>query len=306
MASDRTKIWVLNLAIVLSGLFLSLPIANALLVWLAQVALIILIVRYRYTFTVLPALMAFAMVMIVYGWQACLVYCYLVLLPGVLMGYKARTYSTPQAVILWGFGPYLLPIILTIIYYAQLGEQIPAMVAQMQAMLETGAHQLGVSGGELEAMLVSARKVVEWMVRLLPGILFTMFLGLALFAYIGASAVNSFFGAVFPRTSALYLWKANEFWLVPLAVALGFVLLGNNMLKIIGENFLVFLVHLYAFYGICFFDYYFKKANIPLPIRIIIYAILLVAVIVAIPALAVVAVIDSRFDFRKIGLQSEE
>jgi uncharacterized protein YybS (DUF2232 family) len=33
---------------------------------------------------------------------------------------------------------------------------------------------------------------------------------------------------------------------------------------------------------------------------------LLVAVIVAIPVLALIGVIDSRFDFRKIGLQSEE
>ena len=128
-----------------------------------------------------------------------------------------------------------------------------------------------------------------------------MFLSIVLFSYLGASAMSPYFGALLPRFKPLYLWKPSEFWLIPLGLSLLFILLGNQGLKIIGENTLVFMIHLYAFFGVCLIDFYFKRIRIPALIRLIIYLLVLVAMVVIIPFLAVIGVIDSRFDFRKIS-----
>jgi hypothetical protein len=292
--------------VVLSGLFIGVTVANMILFWLAQVTLIILIVRFRYLFTIIPVLMALIVAFIVYNWSVSIMYGYLALLPGFLMGYKARTFNTPRSIIVWGMIPYLIPIGLMIALYPRMIEQAPSLVAQMQAMLEITAKQFGISGSEMEKALVSARQIIEWILRLAPGIFFTMFLGLVLFAYLAATSMSAFFGAVLPKMSPMFLWKAGEIWLIPLGASLIFVLVGSHGLRTIGENSLFFLVHFYALFGLCMFDYYFRKANVSLPIRLIIYVILLVAVIVIIPVLAVLGLIDSRFDFRKVGIESQK
>jgi uncharacterized protein YybS (DUF2232 family) len=83
-------------------------------------------------------------------------------------------------------------------------------------------------------------------------------------------------------------------------------LLGKNDLRVVGENSLLFLVHLYAFFGICLVDFYFKRVMIPTPMRLVIYILVMIGVIVIIPILAVIGVIDSRFDFRKLSRISDK
>ena len=85
-------------------------------------------------------------------------------------------------------------------------------------------------------------------------------------------------------------------------MSLLFILLGEPTLKIIGENAIVFMVHLYAFFGICLIDYYFKGFSIAAPVRLVIYILAMLVMVFVIPALAILAVLDSRFDFRKVSM----
>jgi uncharacterized protein YybS (DUF2232 family) len=172
---------------------------------------------------------------------------------------------------------------------------------QMQTFLLENADMLGLKAGQIELLTSSMTTTVTWVLRLAPGIFLTMFISIALFAFLGAGEIGSRFSAMLPRSKPLYLWRLPELWLIPLGLSLLFVLLGNPILKIIGENAMVFLVHLYAFFGICLVDYYFKGFSISAPIRLTIYLLAALVLVFVIPALAVLALIDSRVDFRKVS-----
>jgi len=305
LKSDRLKLWLLSLIIILSGIFIGLPVINVIISFAALVGLILFSVRYRYPFLILVCLLALAGCALIYGAAVALVFGYLALLPGVVMGYKARTYSTPFSIVLWGFLPFLVPLSLLVIYYSQIVSAIPVIISDVQDSIQQGAMLLGISSGQVQQMLTFVEQALPWFVKLLPGILLTTFLGLVFFSYAGASLTASSFGAVLPRMTPLNFWQAHELWLVPTGLALLFVLIGGHWLKAIGENALVFFIHFYAFYGLCLVDFYLREINIPVIVRLIVYLFVILVVVIVVPLLAVIGLADSRFDFRKLGLSTD-
>jgi len=140
LKSDRLRLWLLSLVIVLSGIFIGLPVLNVLIAYAALISLVLFSVRYRYSFLLLVCLMALAGCAFLYGWAVALIFGYLALLPGVAMGYKARTYSTPFSIILWGFLPFLVPLALIIFYYSQIIAIVPSLISDMQALFIENAQ----------------------------------------------------------------------------------------------------------------------------------------------------------------------
>jgi hypothetical protein len=305
LKSDQAKLWFLNLVILFSGLFAGIMMINALLFLCAISALIIMTVRFRYTFVALSCLGALALCFAFYGAAMAASFGFLVVIPGLLMGYKTRIFNSPSSIITWGFFPFLLPIGLMIIYYSQLIAQTPFIVSEITGAIELSAASFGIAASELQMLYAAIPEVINWSLRLMPGIFFTLFVSLVFFAYLIATYISQYFGAVVPKMNPLYLWKAGEIWLIPLGLGLLLVLLGNSWPKIVGENLLVFMVHFFAFFGICLIDFYFKKIKVHMLVRLLIYLFVLVAVVVAIPLLAVLGLVDSRFDFRKITLSTD-
>jgi len=303
--SDQAKLWFLNLVILFSGIFAGVMMINVLLFLCALAALIIMTVRFRYTLVLLSCLGSLALCFVFYGAALAASFGILVLIPGLLMGYKTRVFSSPSSIIAWGLFPYLLPVGLMIFFYSQLTAQTPFIISEILGAVELSAAGFGMAGSELELLYTAVPEIVKWSLRLMPGIFFTLFVSLAFFAYLISASVSQYFGAVVPRMNPLYLWKAGEIWLIPLGLGLLLVLMGGNWPKIIGENLLVFMVHFFAFFGICVIDFYFKRIKVHVLVRLLIYLFLLVAVVVAIPLLAVLGLIDSRFDFRKITLSTD-
>lgn len=303
--SDQAKLWYLNLAILSSGLFAGVMMINVLFFLFAISALIVMTVRFRYMFVVLSCLGSLALCLVFYGAVVAASFAFLVLIPGLLMGYKSRLFNSPNSIIAWGIFPYLLPIGLLITYYPQLSAQASFIISEILGMIELSAAEFGIAGNELQILYTAIPEIVKWSLRLMPGIFFTLFVSLVFFAYLIATSVSPYFGAVVPRMNPLYLWKAGEIWLIPLGLGLLLVLSGGNWPKIIGENLLVFMVHFFAFFGICVIDFYFKKIKVHLLVRLLIYLFILVAVVVAIPLLAIIGLVDSRFDFRKITLSTD-
>lgn len=302
--SDRTKLWFLIVIVAISGIAIGVPLANTAIFLFAQVALILLTVRYRYIYVIVPCLIALLTCTVIYGMSTTMVFFFLALLPGLLMGYKARTFSTPRSIISWGFAPYLVAVLMMVLFYSELSSRTDLFVSEFQALMQESAAPLGVAAGDLEEMLQMSNNVIVWTLRLLPGILFTMFATLILFAYLGATSVAKYFGAVIPGMMPTHFWRVNELWLIPFGISMLFVLLGGEGIKVIGENLLVFFVHFYAFLGLCVIDFYLNQLNVPFPLRMIIYLIILLPVI-TIPLLALLGLIDSRFDFRKLAFESE-
>lgn len=299
--ADRTKLSLLILSIISAGIFSGVVMLNVVFFIIALSALIILTVRFGYNYAVFAGLISGVFCLVFYGEILTLMLALMVLIPGYLMGYKSRVFSPTYSIIFWGMLPFLFPLILLVVYYPELISQAPLMIAEMNAMIDENAAIMGLSGPQLELMYLSIETTVVWVLRLAPGILFTMFITIVFFAYLGASGTSSYFGAILPRFKPLHLWKPNELLLIPLGISLLFVLMGGHWLKIVGENALVFLIHLYAFLGICLVDFYFKRISIPAAIRLIVYILVLVGIIVVIPVLAIISVLDSHFDFRKIS-----
>jgi isoprenylcysteine carboxyl methyltransferase (ICMT) family protein YpbQ len=89
-------------------------------------------------------------------------------------------------------------------------------------------------------------------------------------------------------------------WLIPLGLSLILVLLGGQSYGAIGQNALVFLVHLYALYGLCIVEFFMRQSLTMGWLRAILYLLIIIAAMVIIPVLAFMGLIDSRFDLRKI------
>ena len=302
--SDRSKLWLLNAIVTFSSILIGLPLANTLAFILAPIALIILTVRYRYAFVVMPIIMAMSIAIVLYGAPVALAYFYLVILPGVIMGYKARAFSTPRAIGLWGFAPFAILTVVIIALYSRMMAQSPAFIADFLNVLSDSAAQMGIVGGQLDSLLEFWQKAMEMMLRLLPGIVFTFAAAFVLFVYMGATSFARHFGAVIPNMTPTYFWRISELWLIPLGLSMLLVLIGGESLRIAGENLLVFFIHFYAFFGICLIDFYLSRLNIPTVARIIIYFVILIPGI-TIFLLALFGIIDSRFDFRKLAFENE-
>lgn len=296
----------MGLMIVFSGILIGIPVVNVLFSFGALISLVLSSARYRYSFLVAVCIFSLAACALIYGSPIALIFGYLILIPGAVMGYKARTYSAPFSIVTWGFMPFAVPVLLLIIYYPQLIAWTPQAISETQMTIQEGAALLGLPLDQVQQMTAFVQKVFPWFLRLLPGLLFTTFLGFVFFSYASASAIAGSFGAVLPRITPLYFWKASELWLIPTAISLLFVLIGGgHWLRTAGENMLLFFIHFYAFYGLCLIDYYLREINIPVIIRLVIYLFIILVVIIVVPVMAVIGLIDSRFDFRKLGYATD-
>jgi hypothetical protein len=297
---DRSRLWLLMGFAAVSGLASGIPLFNAIFFLIGLVSLIILTVRYGYRPGLIGALLIIVGSLLLYGpflAVGCLV---MVITPAMLMSYQARKIGEPHKILLWGMAPYLIPVITLIAFYPEMIAQMPSMLAEMNKQLTLSGAIFGMAGESLNQAVNSAQATFEWIIRLLPGILATMAAAVILFGYLGAVSIGSRMGAVMPTFRPMYFWRAHELWLLPLGLSLLMVLLGGQTFGPIGQNILVFLVHLYALYGFSVAEYYLRQSMSSGWLRAILYLLVIVAAMVIIPMLAFIGLIDSRFDLRKI------
>lgn len=283
-----------------SGLASGIPLFNAIFFLIGLVSLIILTVRYGYRPGLIGALLIVVGSLSLYGLFLAVGCLMMVIAPALLMSYQARKIGEPHKILLWGMAPYLIPVITLIAFYPEMIAQMPSMLAEMNKQLTLSGAIFGMTGENLNQAISSAQVTFEWIIRLLPGIFVTMAAAVVLFGYLGAVGIGSRMGAVMPTFRPMYFWRAHELWLLPLGLSLLMVLVGGQTFGPIGQNALVFLVHLYALYGFSVTEYYLRQSMSSGWLRVILYLLVIVAAMVIIPMLAFIGLIDSRFDLRKI------
>ena len=79
--------------------------------------------------------------------------------------------------------PFLIPISFLVVLYPELNSQAPQMIEEMNNMLTENAGQLGLGSSQLQLLYSSIKMTVDWTLRLAPGIFFTLFLAIVLFAF---------------------------------------------------------------------------------------------------------------------------
>lgn len=216
------------------------------------------------------------------------------------MSYQARRIGEPHKILLWGMLPYMIPTLVLMAFYPDLILQMPSIISEINKQLAINGGLFGLTGESLNQAINSAQKTFEWIIRLMPGIFITMAAAVVLFGYLGAVSLGSRFGAIMPAFRPMHQWRANELWLIPLGLSLILVLLGGQSYGAIGQNALVFLVHLYALYGLCIVEFFMRQSLTMGWLRAILYLLIIIAAMVIIPVLAFMGLIDSRFDLRKI------
>jgi hypothetical protein len=100
--------------------------------------------------------------------------------------------------------------------------------------------------------------------------------------------------------SEFSLWKLPEWLVVPLGVSVIMVLTNQSALTIIGWNALLFFAALYSICGLSLLEYALRMRRFPTMAKIAIYLFLFLTQVVAGIVLPLVALLDSKFDFRKI------
>lgn len=100
--------------------------------------------------------------------------------------------------------------------------------------------------------------------------------------------------------SEFALWKLPEWLVIPLGVAVILVLTNHSALAIIGWNALLFFAALYSICGLSLVEYVLRTRRFPTAAKIAIYLFLFLTQVVAGIVLPLVALLDSKFDFRKI------
>jgi uncharacterized protein YybS (DUF2232 family) len=297
---DLPRLWLLIGSVTVSGVASGIPLLNAIFYLVGMVSLIILAVRYGYWPGAIGSILMIGSCLLLYGPLLAASCLLMVVIPGLLMSYQARKIGEPRKILLWGMLPYLAPAIVLIAMYPEINSQMPAMIGELNKQLAISGGMFGMAGEGLNQAISSAQSTFEWIIRLLPGIFITMGAAMVLFAYLGAARLGARFGAIMPTMQPVYFWRASELWLIPLGLSLILVLLGGQSFGAIGQNALVFLVHLYALYGLSIAEFYMRQSMGLGWLRIILYLLIIIAAIVIVPMLAFIGLLDSRFDLRKI------
>ncbi len=95
-------------------------------------------------------------------------------------------------------------------------------------------------------------------------------------------------------------WKMPEWAVIPVGIVAIMVLTNHPLLAIIGWNALLFLAVLYSVCGLSLVEYALRMRHAPTAIRVAVYVLLFLTQLVAGILLPLLALFDSKFDFRKI------
>ncbi len=298
--SDRARIWLLFSVIVMAGALSGLALINTLSFIGLMIGLIITAVRYGWRYCFLAAFFSLVICFFLYGPIIMGGMFFLFVLPGLLMGYKARLFGAPRQILSWGLMAYAFPLFLLIVFYPQLLAKSETIAKEMTQQFAAESALLGIGGGEAKTYLESFEAMFVWTLKLAPGILITMFFAFVVFAYLGASAVAPRFGAILPAMPPFAFWKGHDLWLVPLGTALLLLLIGGSTGRIIGFNIGIFMVHIYAVFGLAIIEFFLNRTlSLGWP-RHFLYMFMILAAVIFIPMLAVIGLFDSRFDLRKL------
>ncbi len=299
--SDRARIWLLLTIIIVAGALAGLALVNTIAFIGLMIGLIITIVRYGWRYCLIAASISMGLCFFLYGPIIMGGMFLLFVLPAMLMGHKARLFGTHRQILIWGLMVYAFPLFLLVILYPQLIAGSETFAREMSQQLAAESAVLGITGADMQSYLASLETVFEWTLKLAPGILATTFVAFVVFAYLGASAVAPRFGAILPAMTPFAFWKGHDLWLLPLGSALLLLLIGGPTARIIGYNIGLFMVHVYAVFGLAIIEFFLSRTlSLGWP-RHFLYILMLLAAIIFIPMLAVIGLLDSRFDLRRLS-----
>ncbi len=178
-------------------------------------------------------------------------------------------------------------------------------VMARDAAIERLVQQLQDTGLEQVANEVySLRELASMALRLQPGIEFVSALLTIILAYRVSQSVAGRISSFLPAPLPLRLWRLWEelIWVLVAGLALGLV--GRGLVADLGINLLGVMLILYGVQGVALARYSFWRLRISWMVEILFYLVLLFTSGIAAFFLAGLGLLDTWFDWRRVGSSS--
>ena len=190
---------------------------------------------------------------------------------------------------------------------------LPGLLLSLFLLL--GVSQDGLSAEQQAEQLVAQIKAVGWQsqvddtvlremvlvgLRLQPGMEFLAVLLTGVLAYRLGYLVSGLLRFSLPADVSLKLWRLwpELFW----ALLAGSVLIMlDGLVESLGLNLVVVVLMLYAVQGLAVVRFYFDYVGLPSLARMLFYVILLFTSGLSVLALAILGLLDARFDWRRLS-----
>jgi len=234
-------------------------------------------------------LLGFAPVLIV-AWA-------MVVFPAVILGRLMQVGTSPSKSFILAM---LTAAAISVILYFSQRELIDMTMTELNDTIGVFVANLGLNEVARANLTDSMTGMVEIIRRLLPSLMALsaitqLFLGWAIMAVLLRGT-----GEFVPNLGHFVYWKMPYYYIYLFGLFILLRLAGPDLVKIIADNILVFLGFFYAVFGFSVIDYFLKKIRLSLFLRILFY---IGFAFLQLPGLAIAALIgllDSNFDFRRV------
>ena len=158
----------------------------------------------------------------------------------------------------------------------------------------------GADNNVVDTFLTELGNFVKEVLKILPGAIMTLMLGVIVFSFSIAGHLAAKMGIIISRFRPYYQWKASGWWLLPtIAGLIPVVFRMEELWFYTGINILIVTGHVYMVIGLAIMEAFFKRALVQTPIKIIFYLILILAGPISMVFLAILGLSDTKFDFKR-------
>lgn len=245
------------------------------------------------------------------GFASAGVYVLSVTGPGLMMGRASRNLAGPWTTVIHGLIPVAALMAMFMYVYPIIIKNLPAITEDFHAAAKGAIQEsplladfinrnYGSAEDPVAAFLVDTDEAIHFVVRILPAVITLGFLAVIVAAMAGANYASLKLKIIFPRFRPFHLWRASGWWLLPTVVGLVPTVFSNDGFWFyFGLNLLIVSGHVYVLVGLAVVEAFFRRILIPVPIRIIIYLVMLLTSLISLFFLALLGLADSKFNFAR-------
>jgi hypothetical protein len=320
-----------------SGLFFVVPVLNAIFAIAVIAGLTLVIGRlgfFRGWLVAAPGIVAAAVVSsLTMGFQTgiavMMIFILAMVLPAFMMGWGVRRIAAPGKTVGLGLIPLSMVFILSMVWYGQLMTDLPLVIDQLNSELGVLLEQFPALSRVIEKSFPPAEGAVQRfldtnsdllliILRIVPGVLALGLIGLAMSGLMIAGSIAVRMKIIFPRFRPFHMWTASGWWLLATVLGLLPVVLSRNEVWIFaGANLLIVTGHVYLIVGLSIMESFFLRMYNPKPFRAVYYGaliflgifavlneVILYAGLMAVVFLVALGLADSRFNFAREILET--
>ncbi len=292
-------VFIAGLIVCLAFLVLwKIPLLNYLAQVGAVLAVILFSMKRKYLLLAAGAAGSLILGIWIYGFSVPLLATWaLIILPGALMGIAVDLGRTPA-------GAFIPAVILAVLISQVIFWSEKDVLYEIIDMFSRYGHALvaisETSQNFQAEMGDNIDNIMSLLKRLVPSFIALYGVAQLLTGWLILSFLFWRFGEFFPNFGKFVYWKMPYYYIYFVGLILLFRLLGTDAIQLVADNLILFMGFFYAVFGFSVFEYYLKKIRLTLFLRILFYIGFILLQLPGLILAALVGLIDSYFDFRKV------